>query len=612
MFKAKILRRKFLRLIVAVSILLPALLPAVALAAHALALGATPKYPPGFTHFDYVNPDAPKGGTLYLANPDRRTSFDKFNPFTLKGTSPAAVATLMFESLGTSSWDEPATVYGLLAEDMSVAPDGRSATFRINPKARFNDGSPVTAADVKYSFDTLISKAAAPQFPVIYAEIAAAVVVDRLTVRFDFKSDNWQLPLLVAGVPVFSPRWSEGKAFDKLTLEKPIATGPYLIEQYDTGRNITFRRNPQYWGADLPVTRGQFNFDRIVYRMYKDDVARLEAFKAGEFDFNVEYSARNWARSYVGSNFRNGNIVRRTLPVGSTAGMQAFIFNLRRPVFQDKRVREALGLSFDFEWMDRQVFYGQYKRIYSFYNNSPMAAVGVPQGDELKLLKSITAPLDPAVFGEAVRPPSTNPPSSLRDNLRRAVALFAQAGWTYRDGALRNANGEPFAFELIDDQGSMGRVAAPWGRNLAKLGVQFNYRVTDHALYEKRLENFDFDLVSIRFGDTETPGPELADEFGPKAADTPGSGNLWGIKDPAVDQLVQRIATVRSRAALDTAARALDRVLMHGYYVIPQWYSSTHRVAYWNRFGFPDKLPLYYSADPWMVMTAWEVKKRGQ
>ncbi|HXC40884.1 MAG TPA: extracellular solute-binding protein [Burkholderiales bacterium] len=602
---------KILRRIVAVSVLVPALLPAAAWAAHALALGATPKYPPGFTHFDYVNPDAPKGGTLYLANPDRRNSFDKFNPFTLKGTSPAAVA-MMFESLGTSSWDEPATVYGLLAEDMSVAADGRSATFRINPKARFNDGSPVTAEDVKYSFDTLMSKAAAPQFPIIYAEIARAVAVDRLTVRFDFKTDNWQLPQLAAGMAVFSPKWAAGKPFDKLTFEKPIASGPYLIEQYDTGRNITLRRNPEYWGADLPVNRGLYNFDRIVYRMYKDDVARLEAFKAGEFDFNVEYSARNWARSYTGSNFRNGNIIRRTLPVGSTAGMQGFIMNLRRAQFQDKRVREALGLSFDFEWMDRQVFYGQYKRIYSFWNNSPMAASGVPEGDELKLLKSLSAPLDPAVFGEAVRPPSTNPPSSLRANLRRAVALFAEAGWTYRDGALRNAKGEPYAFELIDEQGSLGRVAAPWGRNLAKLGVQFNYRVIDRALYEKRQENFDFDMISIRFGDSETPGPELVDEFGSKAADTPGSGNLWGIKDPAVDQLVARIATARSRDQLNTTARALDRVLMHGHYVIPEWYSSTHRVAYWNRFGFPDKLPLYYQAASWMVMTAWETKKRGQ
>lgn len=584
--------------------------PGAALAAHAISLGSTPKYPAGYRHFDYVNPDAPKTGTLYLANPDRRTSFDKFNPFTLKGQAPAGVSMLMLETLVTGSSDEPATAYGLLAEDIAIAADNRSVTFRLHPKARFNDGSPVTAADVKFSFDTLKSKAAAPQYQIIFADIMRAVVVTPNTVRFDFASDNWELPLLAGGVPVFSPKWLNGKAFDQMTFEKPIATGPYLIERYDAGRNITFKRNPDYWAADLPVRRGMFNFERIVYRMFKDDVARLEGFKAGNFDFNVEYSAKNWVRGYISPKVKSGEIVKRELPVSNTAGMQGFVFNLRKPLFQDKRVRQALGLAMDYEWMNRQLFYGQYKRIYSNYNNSPMGATGMPTDSELKLLLPLKDKLDPVVFGPAAVPPSTDPPSSLRANLQKAVALLREAGWTYRDGALRDAKGEPFAFEIMDESGSFGRVVAPLQRNLTKLGIQVNYRQMDRALYQKRQDNFEFDMLSIRFGDTETPGVELVDRFGSKSADIPGSSNLWGIKDPAIDALLGRITSVRSREQLEAAVRALDRVFMHGHYVIPHWYSGTHRVAYWNRFGFPDKLPLYYQADAWFVSSAWEVKKK--
>ncbi len=591
-------------------LILALLQPSAAFAAHAISLGSTPKYPAGFRHFDHVNPDAPKGGTLYLSNPDRRTSFDKFNPFTLKGQAPAGVAMLMFESLMTGSADEPATSYGLLAEDVQVATDGRAATFRIHDKARFNDGTPVTAADVKFSFETLKSKAAAPQFQIIYADISRAVVIDTRHIRFEFSSSNWEMPVLAGGIPVFSPKWLAGKAFDQMTFERPVVSGPYLIDSYDSGRTITFRRNPDYWAADLPVRRGMYNFERIVYRMFKDDVARLEGFKAGVFDFNVEYSAKNWARGYITPKLSSGEIVKRELTVGSTAGMQGFVFNLRRPIFQDIRVRQALTLALDYEWMNRQLFYNQYKRIYSYYNNSRMAATGIPEGDELKLLRSLSPPPTPAVFGAAPVPPNTDPPSSLRANLQKAAALLAEAGWTYRDGALRNAKGEPLAFEIMDDQGSFARVIAPLQRNLVKLGIQVNYRQMDRALYQKRQENFEFDMISTRFGDSETPGVELNDRFGSRAADIPGSSNLWGIKDAAVDQLLSRIGSVRSRVELETAVRALDRVLLHGHYVIPHWYSGTHRVAYWNRFGLPDKLPLYYQADAWFVSSAWEVKKK--
>jgi microcin C transport system substrate-binding protein len=582
---------------------------ASAFAAHAFSLYDTPKYAAGFTHFDYVNPDAPRGGELYLANPDRRTSFDKFNPFSLKGVAAAGVSNLMFETLAVGSADEVATMYGLLAEDMELAPDRLAMTFRLNPKARFNNGDPVTAADVKYSYDTLLAKGA-PQFKILFADVKQCVVVDERTVRFDFKSLNRELPLIVGGVPVFSRKWGANTSFDKIQLEAPIASGPYLIDRYDVGRSISYKRDPNYWGDAVPARRGMYNFGRIVYRFYKDDVARLEAFKAGEFDVVVEYSAKNWARSYIGPKFSSGEIVKRELPHSNVAGMQGFVMNLRRPQFQDIRVRKALALALDYEWMNRQLFYNQYRRIYSFFNNSDLAATGLPSADELKLLEPLRDKLDPSVFGPAPVPPRTDPPFSLRVNLLQARKLLRQAGWEYRDGALRNSKGEPFAFEILDDQSALSRVISVYVRNLEKLGIQVSQRTADYALVQKRMEEFDFDMTSTRFGDTNSPGNEMFDMFGSKAADEKGSSNYWGLKDPAVDKLVEALVAADSRRQLEAAARALDRVLLHKAIVVTHWFSSTHRVAYRNRFGIPDKLPLYYAADPFVISSWWQQKAR--
>jgi microcin C transport system substrate-binding protein len=580
-----------------------------AFAAHAFSLYDTPKYPAGFKHFDYVNPDAPRGGELFLANPDRRTSFDKFNPFSLKGVSAAGVSNLMFETLAVGSSDEIATMYGLLAEDMELAPDRMSMTFRLNPKARFNNGDPVTAADVKYSFDTLVAKGA-PQFKSIFADVRQAVVIDNRTVRFDFKTLNRELPLIVGGVPVFSRKWGANTSFDKIQLDPPIATGPYLIDRYDVGRSISYKRDPNYWGSDVPSRAGMYNFGRIVYRFYKDDVARLEAFKAGEFDLVVEYSAKNWARSYIGPKFKSGEIIKRELPHSNGAGMQGFVMNLRRGQFADIRVRKALGLALDYEWMNRQLFYNQYKRIYSFFNNSELASSGTPSADELRLLDPLRDKLDPSVFGSAPLPPRTDPPASLRANLLQAKALFKEAGWEYRDGALRNSKNEPFTFEILDDQSALSRIISVYVRNLQKLGIQVNQRTADFALVQKRMEEFDFDMTSIRFADTNSPGNEMFDMFSSKAADEKGSNNAWGLKDPAVDRLVELLVAADSRKELVATARALDRVLLHKYIVVPHWFSSTHRVAYRSRFGIPAKLPLYYSADPYVISTWWQQKVR--
>jgi microcin C transport system substrate-binding protein len=580
-------------------------------AKYAIAQYGEPKYPPGFTHFDYVNPDAPRGGTLTLGNPDRRTSFDKFNPFTLRGTAPPGVLALMFETLGAGSADEPATVYGLLADDIAVAPDGASVTFHLNPAARFNNGDPVTAQDVKYSFDTLIGPQAAPGFKVMLADVKGVTVLDKRRVRFDFRRVSPDLPLLVATVPVFSPKWGAGPdgkrtKFDALTFETPIASGPYLIESYDGGRRITFRRDPNYWGNDLPVRRGTYNFERIVYKLYSDDIVRLEGFKAGEFDAITEYRARSWVRSYVGKRFRDGELIKREFAHHNAAGMQGFILNTRRALFSDVRVRRALDLALDFQWLNRQLFYNQYQRIYSYFTNSDLAARGMPSEAELKLLEPLRRKLDPAVFGPMVQQPTTNPPASLRENLREARALLAQAGWTYRDGALRNAKGEPFVFEFLDDGGAMGPIASAYSRNLAKLGITLNFRQSDFALYQKRIETFDYDMISLRFPDSQIPGTELLDRFGSRSADVEGSDNVIGLKDPAVDVLMGELVRARTYEDLVAAARALDRVLMNGYYIVPQWFSSVHRMAYKRNLQFPDKLPLYYTAEGWLVSTWWD------
>ncbi|MDR5787017.1 MULTISPECIES: extracellular solute-binding protein [Caballeronia] len=583
-----------------------------AYAVHAIAQYGEPKYPAGFKHFDYVNPDAPRDGTLVLANPNRLTSFDKFNPFTLRG-NPAPGLSLMFESLTTGSSDEVSTAYGLLADDISVAPDGMSTTFHINPKARFSNGDPVTAEDVKFSFETLKSPLAAPQFSVYFGQIARAVIVDPQTIRFEFKIATREMPLLAGGIPVFSRKWGmkpDGTRipFDKIAFQKPIGSGPYLIDRYDNGRTISYRRNPDYWGTALPVRVGTFNFAHIDYKLYGDPTARLEAFKAGEYDVLVEYVARSWVRRDIGKRFDSGELIKREFPHHNGTGMQGFFMNTRKPLFKDVRVRQALDLALDFEWLNRQLFFNQYRRIDSFFVNTDLQAKGLPSEGELAILNPLKKQLDPSVFGEMPRQPDTDPPGSLRANLIKARELLARAGWTYRDGALRNAKGEPFVFEILDDTGggaSMEPVAAAFGRNLQKLGITMNFRTVDYALIQKRLDAFDFDMTSVRMPDVQVPGTEQVSRFGSKSADEQGSDNLAGVKSPAVDAILQKVISAQTREQLVDATHALDRVLINGYYVVPHWYSATHRVAYRNTLAYPSTLPLYYGAEEWVISTWW-------
>jgi microcin C transport system substrate-binding protein len=596
------------RLICSLSFLcLAPLLACSAWAAHAYALWGEPKLPAGFTHFPYVNPDAPKGGELRLVSNLRVSTFDKYNPFTIRGNAPAYLSELMFDTLLSASLDEPATGYGLLAEDVAVAPDGLSATFRLRRAARFHDGKPVLAQDVKHSFDTLVGPYTSPAYKTLMFEVAGVDVLDERTVRFRFKQPNRELPLTVGTLlPVFSRDWGKGKPFDQVVMEPPIASGPYRVGPVNFGKDITYVRDPQYWARDLPVRRGTGNFDRILVKIYKDNTARLEALKAGEFDLMRFFSAGDWARRVNGRKFDSGELVKGEFANSLPTGFQSYVLNTRRPFLQDVRVREALGLAFDFEWMSRQLFYGAYRRVNGIFGNTPCETRGEPSPQELALMEPYRQEIPAAAFGPMTVPPSTDPPSSLRANLRRAQELLRQAGWEVKGGVLRNAQGQAMELEYLDSGETRINTVASWMRNLAKLGITLRFRAVDYALYQQRLQKFDFDITTIAYQGTLNPGQELADLFGSRAADTEDSGNFPGVRSPAVDAMVGAIVGAKSQEALLPACHALERIIAHGHYLIPQWYGATHRMAYnaW-RLQRPDVVPPYSPGELWAIGTWW-------
>jgi microcin C transport system substrate-binding protein len=586
-------------------------------AAHGYALWDDLKYPAGFTAFAYANPAAPKGGELRLVSNQRYSTFDKYNPFTIKGAPPAYLATLMFDSLLTGSMDETASGYGLLAEDVSVAPDRLSATFRLRRQARFHNGKPVLAQDVKHSYDTLVGPYVSPGYKTLLADVAGCDVLDDHTVRFRFTKPNRELPLTVGGLPVFSRDWGvvDGKAkrFDEVVMDIPIGSGPYRIGPVRFGKDITYVRDPDYWARDLPVRRGSANFDSITVKIYKDNTARLEALKAGEFDMMTFYSAGDWARRVEGRKFKTGELVKRAFEHRQPAGFQSYVLNTRRPQLSDPRVREALDLALDYEWMNRQMFYNGYPRVQDLFGNTDCAATGLPSREELALLEPWRGKIPAAVFGPMYKPPTTTGPGhSLRANLRKAQALLKQAGWEYRDGALRNARGEAMVLEYLDSREGGIRTISPWMRNLEKLGIELRFVSVDFALYQQRLDKFQFDITTINFPGTANPGQQLADIFGSKAADTEASGNYMGVKNPAVDALVAAAAGAKSKAELLPACRALDRVIMHSHYLVPQWSLSAHRMAYnaW-RLDFKEPMPAYAPAEEWVMFYWWAKGKNG-
>ena len=580
-------------------------------AAHGYALWGDMKYPPGFIHFDYVNPDAPKGGEIRLVSNLRLSTFDKYNPFTIRGAAPAYLSQLMFDSLLAGSLDEEGAGYGLLAEDVAVAPDGLSATFKLRKNARFHDGDPVLAQDVKHSYDTLIGPHTSPAYKTLLVDVAGVDVVDDRTVRYRFRQANRELPLTVGGLPVFSRKWGQGKPFNEVVMEPPIGSGPYKIGPVKFGKDITYVRDTDYWAKDLNVRRGTANFDRINVKIYKDNTARLEALKAGEFDLMAFYSAGDWARRVNGKRFDTGELVKGEFQHKLPTGFQSYVLNTRRPLLQDVRVRQALGLAVDYEWMNRQMFYNSYQRVRGLFGNTSCAATGMPSAEELALMTPWRGKIPDAAFGPADEPPRTDRPhdpavGGLRENLRRAQKLLADAGWTVQNGTLRNAQGQPFVLEYLDSNEGGARVVTPWMRNLEKLGITLRFRPVDFALYQQRLQKFDFDVTTIAYAGTANPGQEYADLFGSQAADTEDSGNLAGVKSPAVDALLDRMVSAKTKPDYLAACRALERVITHSHVFIPQWFSGTHRMAYnaW-RLQKPKVTPPYFRGEAWAIDAWW-------
>jgi len=561
---------------------------------HGLSIFGDLKYGPDFRHFDYVNPDAPKGGRVAQVGPGGTLTFDSFNQFILKGDRAQGLD-LLYDTLMARALDEPDAVYGLVARSAEVAGDGMSVTFKLRPEAKFADGTPVTAEDVVFSFQSLKTKGH-PSYRILLRDVETAEAIDTHTVRYAFKGDLVKpLPLEVAQLPVLPKAYYAGRDFEATSLERPLGSGPYRIGQFSQGRYVSYERRDDYWAKDLPVNRGRFNFNEVRYDYFRDRTLELEALFSGTIDFREEFTSKDWATGYDKPMVKDGRVQRLTLADETPSGAQGFFLNTRRPLFKDIRVRQALGLAFDFEWSNRNLFFGLYKRTASFFENSDMKAAGMPPPEELALLEPFRQTLPASVFGEATMPPVTDGSGLPRENLRKAQALLKEAGWTVDPASrtMKNARGEPFVFEILIDSSSFERIAGPYVKTLRSIGIIADMRRVDPAQYELRMKTFDFDMTTERFSLRLTPGVELKNFWGSEAARTDGSYNLAGISDPAVDALADRMVRATSRAELVTAARALDRVLRAGHYWVPHWYKAAHHLAFWNKFSWPDVKPKY-------------------
>lgn len=575
--------------------------PALVLAAHGISIDGEVKYGPDFERFEYTSPHANPGGTLQLHD---LGSFDKFNPYTLKGNAPSGLSRWVFETLAVSSLDEPFSEYGLIAEDIKLADDGMSVTFTLNSQAHFSDGSPVTAEDVLFSLETLKSDQAHPAYQIYFHDIIGGKILGRHSIRFDFAKPNRELHMIAAQLPVLSKSFFSKVPFKptngKEALVAPIGSGPYQVTAFQQGKSVTFTKNPNYWAKEHPTRKGMFNFNSIMVKYFKDQIVSVEAFKAREFDYMLVNIAKQWQRDLSGRGFSTGELVKKTFPHKNNAGMQAFVFNTRRALFVDPLVRKALGLAFDFQWTNKTLFYGQYTRNNSFFSNSYLAASGLPGEDELALLEPFRGQLPPEVFTTPLTPPATTPPGSLRANMREAKQLLHQAGWSVENGILKDKNGTPFKFEMILAQPEFERVIAPFAKNLKRLGIEVSYRTIDPTLYTERVKNFDFDMTVANFAQSQSPGNEQRDYWSSSSASQKGSRNVAGVNNKVVDTLVDTIIYATNQKQLTTACRALDRVLWYSYYVIPNWYLNSHRVVYNARLRHPEQIPLYYSADAFL------------
>lgn len=574
---------------------------ALAAPSHCLSLYGECKYKEDFKNFEYVNPDAPKGGAVKLAETG---TFDNLNTFILKGVKAPAI-TGIFDSLMVASQDEPQTMYGLIASQVDVSDDNSTAEFTLRKEAKFHDGSSITPDDVIFSFNTLKEKGD-PTYKIMFAPIVKVEETAKNKVKFTFNdTKNKELPMIMAGMPILSRAYYSKVDFKKTTLEAPLGSGAYKVENVEQGKNIIYRRVADYWAKDLPVNRGQYNFDTIRYDMYRDENVTLEALKSGDYDFRREYIARNWATAYDTPAVKDGRIIKREIPDGTPQGMQAFIFNTRKEKFSDRRVREAIGLALDYEWVNKTIFYGAYIRNKSFFENTDFESSGIPQGKELALLKPFEKELPSALFITPFANPVTDGSGNPRENLLKAQKLLEDAGWQVKDGKRVNDKGEQLSLEVMLRQPTMERVIAPMRKNLERLGIFSSIRMVDDAQYQKRTDEGDFDMVSIWINrGVFFPGNEQVSLWHSSQADVKGGNNLSGLKSKAVDGILDALTKAEDKDSLLAAGRALDRVLLWENVVIPNWHSGSFRVAYWDKFGIPKITPKYN-----LGFQAWWVKE---
>jgi len=560
------------------------------ISSHGIAMHGDMKYAKDFSHFEYTNPEAPKGGTATLAVAG---TFDSFNPDIVKGDASAYVA-LTYDTLMVQARDEPFTVYGLVAESVEYPEDRSWIIFHINPAARFHDGHPITAEDVVFTFNTLVEKGS-PFYSAYYADVVKVEALDTQRVKFTARDGkNRELPLVLGQLKVLPKHFWENRDFGEANLDLPLGSGPYRIKSFETGKTIVLQRVADYWAKDLPVQKGMYNFDTLHVDYYRDQTVMLEAFKSGRYDYREENQSKRWATEYDGDKFQSGEIIKKEIVHQNPTGMQAFVMNTRRDLFKDPRVRKALDLAFDFEWTNKQLFYGAYNRTESYFSNSELAATGLPSEAELALLAPYREDIPEAVFTKVYSSPTTDGSGNNRKNIRAAIKLLKDAGWTFRGTDLVHAeSGQPFRFEILLYSKDFERIVLPYVKNLKKLGIEASARLVDSTNYIRIVRDFEFDMIIGSFGQSNSPGNEQRDYWFSKFADHKGSRNLIGVKDPVVDVLIEEIISAQTRDDLVAACRALDRVLLWSHYVVPQWHINKHRLAYWNKFEQPAIAPIY-------------------
>ncbi len=569
---------------------------------HGFATYGELKYPTNFKNFEYVNPGAPRAGTVRLS---MIGTFDNLNPFVLKGIS-AVGSEYIFETLLQNSKDEPFSAYGLLASSVEVADDKSWVKFKLRPEAKWSDGKPVTVEDVIFSFDTLKSKGH-PNYRMLLRDVKTCEKLSAEEVKFTFaNTTNKELPIIVgASLPIISKAFFTANEFDKTTLTPIIGSGPYVVEKTQPPASITYKRREDYWGKDLPINRGRYNFERMVFDYYRDETVAVQALKAGRYDMRLENIARMWSTAYDSPAVKAEVLKKGEFKHENPSGMQGFVFNLRREKFKNPKTREALNYAFDYEWANKNLFYSLYKRNRSYFGNSAFESKGIPQGRELEILNKYKDKLPPEVFTTEYNPPKNDGSGNSRDNLLKAKQLLMEAGWKLENNILKGTDDKPFEIEFLIETASFERVFSGYIKNLERLGIKAHVRLVDSAQYQKRKESFDFDMMVNVFPQSMSPGNEQIDYWTSQAADTRGSRNIIGIKNPVVDELVEKLLAVESYDDLVATVSALDRVLLWNHYVVPNWHSGMYRVAYWDRFGRPDVMPKYDLGftDTWWIDT---------